>query len=126
MELEEVLHSKGLEQKHNVGQVGTLDLWHCGLQHLTPVGPLCVQTVTLPEGDKRNVNQEGEAHWVWTISDTQEKGSVVNNIVWHSLCTAGVQFVIGGLNVQQGALKISGGQLNSFVAVAAGFFFCLF
>lgn len=74
VELEEVLHSKGLEQKHNVGQVGTLDLWHCGLQHLAPVGPLRVQTVTLPEGDKRTANQEGEGHWVWTVTNTQEKG----------------------------------------------------
>ena len=64
VELEEVLYSKGLEQEHNVSQVGTLDLWDRGLQHLTPVATLCVQTVTLPEGEKGNVNQEGEARWV--------------------------------------------------------------
>ena len=74
MELEEVLHSKGLEQQHNVSQVGTLDLWHRGLQHLAPVAPLRVQTVTLPEGDKGNVNQEGEAHCVWSVINTQDNG----------------------------------------------------
>lgn len=64
VELEEVLYSKGLEQEHNVSQVGTLDLWDRGLQHLTPVAPLCVQTVTLPEGEQGNVSQEGEVRWV--------------------------------------------------------------
>ena len=50
MELQEVLDSEGLEQQHHVGEVGALDLWHRGDQHLVLVGRLCVQPVALPAG----------------------------------------------------------------------------
>ena len=48
MELEEILNSEGLKKQHHVGQVGSLDLRDCGLQHLRVVRRLGVQSITLP------------------------------------------------------------------------------
>lgn len=43
VELQQVLHPKGLEQQHHVGQVGPLDLGHRGGQEFILVGTLRVQ-----------------------------------------------------------------------------------
>lgn len=43
MELQQVLHTEGLEQQHHVGQVGPLDLGHRGGQELILVGALGIQ-----------------------------------------------------------------------------------
>ena len=48
MEMQQILDSEGLEEQHHVGQVGALDLWHSGHQHLRPVRRLRVQPVALP------------------------------------------------------------------------------
>jgi hypothetical protein len=45
VELQQVLYPEGLEQQHHIGQVGPLNLRHCGGQELIFVGALCVQPV---------------------------------------------------------------------------------
>ena len=48
MKLQEVLYSQRLEQEHNIGKVGSLNLWDCCFQHLILVGRLRVQSIALP------------------------------------------------------------------------------
>ena len=48
VKVQQVLDSEGLEKEDHVSQVGTLDLWDGGHQHLCPVGCLGVHPVALP------------------------------------------------------------------------------
>lgn len=44
VELQQVLHSQGLEQQYHIGKVGPLDLRHSGGQQLILVSALCVES----------------------------------------------------------------------------------
>lgn len=44
---EQVIDSHCLEGQDNEGKVGPLDLGHSSRQHLIPVGPLGIETITL-------------------------------------------------------------------------------
>ena len=48
VELQQILHSQRFQQQHNIWQIGTLYLWHCGNQHLTSICCLSIEPKTLP------------------------------------------------------------------------------
>lgn len=53
MEEKQVLNTQRLQEQNYVGQVGPLDLWYGGGQHLVLIGTLSVKSV---EGTERNTN----------------------------------------------------------------------
>ena len=49
MKLQQILHSQWLEKENHIGQVCSLNFWHCGYQKLIFVGALGKQTEALAE-----------------------------------------------------------------------------
>ena len=49
MKLQQILHSQWLEKENHIGQVCSLNFWHCGYQELIFVGTLGKQTEALAE-----------------------------------------------------------------------------
>ena len=72
MKLQQILDSQWLEKENHIGQVCSLNFWHCGYQKLIFVGTLGKQTEALAENrskskrsDKRLLQRKENNPFVW-------------------------------------------------------------
>ena len=92
VEREEVIDSHGLQGEDDEGKVGPLDLRHSSRQHLVPVGPLGIETITLAwpspactPSSLLSLSLRGvDRHDIWCLSTDDGLGYWARTRIMHS------------------------------------------